>query len=568
MVKLTAGLTLLVTTLGALGSATERRQGTATTLSPAQVASYKPYTYFAAAAACSPSLTITWRCGVKCDARPNFVPVGSGGDGSTVQYWYVGYDTSLSKVIVGYQGTDASKIIPILTDSDFFLESLSASLFPGLSSDIAIHDGFADAHARSAAEVLVVVKTAMSRSGYKNIAIVGHSLGGALAIISSVYFRLWLPAGTTINTVTYGMPRVGNQAFVDYVNGFGGNTRINNKYDIVPTIPGRFLDFHHTNTEVHILESLQWVRCDGEDNEGSQCTIGYVPDIFAGRVEDHEGPYDVYYYHYYLASDVFGFFFGQIDHKTDILYCTTVSSVGPNPVKIMSGIVNVFVVSPDTRSERRIDPHITVEQLKGKLEPVTGIPAGNQIISLFNSETASSAAAVLSDDGKQLSVYGLRDWQVLKVEDSNPSVSFTGQLTDISQVEKFELSEAEYEKRTDSVRAYKELHKVGRFAPKDDGKAEKPQIPADLIVGARCEVESLEEGLSKRGTVRFVGETKFSKGIWVGIEYDEPMGKNDGSVQGEKYFSCRPNYGVFVHPDKVQVGDFPVEELDLEDEEM
>jgi hypothetical protein len=41
-----------------------------------------------------------------------------------------------------------------------------------------------------------------------------------------------------------------------------------------------------------------------------------------------------------------------------------------------------------------------------------------------------------------------------------------------------------------------------------------------------------------------------------------------GSVQGERYFTCRPNYGVFVRPDKVQVGDFPVEEIDLDDEEM
>ena len=40
------------------------------------------------------------------------------------------------------------------------------------------------------------------------------------------------------------------------------------------------------------------------------------------------------------------------------------------------------------------------------------------------------------------------------------------------------------------------------------------------------------------------------------------------SVKGDKYFSCRQNYGVFVRPEKVKVGDFPVEELELEDEEM
>ena len=48
-------------------------------------------------------------------------------------------------------------------------------------------------------------------------------------------------------------------------------------------------------------------------------------------------------------------------------------------------------------------------------------------------------------------------------------------------------------------------------------------------MGSRCEIESTEPGLRKRGTVRYVGTTKFSKGTWVGIEYDEPFGKNDGS---------------------------------------
>jgi tubulin-folding cofactor B len=184
-----------------------------------------------------------------------------------------------------------------------------------------------------------------------------------------------------------------------------------------------------------------------------------------------------------------------------------------------------------------------------------------------------------------LGFYGLHDWQVIKVDDSNPSATFTGQLTDFTNVEKFEITEEEYAQRRgmhfrmsipmgspditlDTVLAFKQRNKMGRF-----GEAEaKPDTPVstEVVVGARCEVDSTDADLRKRGTVRFVGPTKFAAGVWVGIEYDEPLGKNDGSVNGERYFSCRNKYGVFVRGDKVQVGDFPVEELDLEldEEEM
>jgi len=51
-----------------------------------------------------------------------------------------------------------------------------------------------------------------------------------------------------------------------------------------------------------------------------------------------------------------------------------------------------------------------------------------------------------------------------------------------------------------------------------------------------------------RGVVRFVGTTEFSSGEWVGLELDEPRGKNDGCVQGRRYFTCRALRGIFVRP--------------------
>jgi hypothetical protein len=66
----------------------------------------------------------------------------------------------------------------------------------------------------------------------------------------------------------------------------------------------------------------------------------------------------------------------------------------------------------------------------------------------------------------------------------------------------------------------------------------------------------------------FLGSTEFQPGIWIGIEYDEPLGKNNGTVQGVEYFKCGPNYGAFVRPTKVTVGDFPEEDLFNTDDEL
>jgi len=48
------------------------------------------------------------------------------------------------------------------------------------------------------------------------------------------------------------------------------------------------------------------------------------------------------------------------------------------------------------------------------------------------------------------------------------------------------------------------------------------------------------------GKLRFIGNTEFSTGVWAGLELNEPTGKNDGTCQGKRYFTCKPSHGVFV----------------------
>lgn len=57
----------------------------------------------------------------------------------------------------------------------------------------------------------------------------------------------------------------------------------------------------------------------------------------------------------------------------------------------------------------------------------------------------------------------------------------------------------------------------------------------------------------RNAIVRFVGQTSFAVGDWVGVELEDDSGKNDGSVQGEQYFECSPGRGMFVRPTTITV---------------
>jgi kinesin family protein 13 len=74
-------------------------------------------------------------------------------------------------------------------------------------------------------------------------------------------------------------------------------------------------------------------------------------------------------------------------------------------------------------------------------------------------------------------------------------------------------------------------------------------VPEWLVVGESVRINPD----SKVGVVAYVGKTYFASGIWVGVVLDAPTGKNDGSVNGTVYFSCKPKHGIFVKPEKLKI---------------
>uniref|UniRef100_A0A0K0FDI5 Dynactin subunit 1 n=1 Tax=Strongyloides venezuelensis TaxID=75913 RepID=A0A0K0FDI5_STRVS len=55
-----------------------------------------------------------------------------------------------------------------------------------------------------------------------------------------------------------------------------------------------------------------------------------------------------------------------------------------------------------------------------------------------------------------------------------------------------------------------------------------------------------------KGKVVFFGETQFAPGTWVGIILDVENGKNNGTIEGVKYFTCPDKYGIFMKPSQVR----------------
>jgi len=246
--------------------------------------------------------------------------------------------------------------------------------------------------------------------------------------------------------------------------------------------------------------------------------------------------------------------------------------------------------------EIRLDRHMTVERVKEKLRTHTG--TGSLFMHLTMLDHNGQVVADMINEELKLGYFSPQDGWTIHITDLDPhSLAANGGLEDVSLVKKYEISEEDYNKRENNFRKWRsekkaadpswslakeirqnqEKKKMERAAANGETYVPPPP-PAPITddehlaeeagkmkLGDRCEVTLG----GKRGEVKYVGKIpQIAPGFWIGVQYDEPVGKNDGSVKGRRYFECPPKYGGFLRPDKLQVGDYPeLDDLFDEDDE-
>ncbi|KAK0202293.1 alpha/beta-hydrolase, partial [Desarmillaria ectypa] len=248
--------------------------------------------FFSRMVYCSSTSVTTFSCGAPCDAldAESVEILETGGDGGVVPRFIIAHDKLTNSIVVAHQGTDPENILSILNDAEFVPTPIDTEYFPSAARNIQVHSGFLETFSRTASTILATAQSALASTGAENVVLTGHSLGGALATLDALMLNDAL-TNVSIKTATFGSPRVGNQAFADFVDASfskGSYARITNKADPVPHLPPLVLGFVHAQGEVHLGEGGA-VACEGQENESVGCADGEGLLAVADGAVDHLG---------------------------------------------------------------------------------------------------------------------------------------------------------------------------------------------------------------------------------------------------------------------------------------
>lgn len=227
-------------------------------------------------------------------------------------------------------------------------------------------------------------------------------------------------------------------------------------------------------------------------------------------------------------------------------------------------------------AEIRMDKRTIIDDVKQRLYLHTGTrPASMR---LFLRDASGQTKCELRNENATLGQMGAVTGDSLLLIDEDPySASANGWLEDTSLVPKYVMPDDVYDKKENTYRKFKaKMRKkdpnwsmtsaLAKRVNAENGGRGVDYGEEEPAVKCGDRVEVFPGG--KRGEVKYVGKdlSDLPEGWWVGICYDEPVGKNDGCVKGVRYFEAQMGYGALVRPSNVTVGDFAPLDDDLFDE--
>lgn len=154
---------------------------------------------------------------------------------------YIGYLPSDKSIYVVYRGSESTQ--NWITNLDAFKTPYTS--YP--ECDCQVHKGFYNAEQRVIGDVIAEVKRLQgSLSGYV-VKITGHSLGAALAQLTSMDV---IKAGIPTSVYNYGQPRTGDQKYASFATNKVSIWRVTHNRDEVPHLPFTTeMEFYHVCTE-------------------------------------------------------------------------------------------------------------------------------------------------------------------------------------------------------------------------------------------------------------------------------------------------------------------------------
>ena len=173
--------------------------------------------------------------------------------GNDSEMYTCDYDNKLSII---FRGTESMR--DVLTDLNIIQVDMNLENFYD-ETPPEVHWGFYNQFKELKPDLDKIINDYKSDDENKEIVFAGHSLGGALATIASVNYSYNNP-NLSVNCITYGSPRVGDQQFADIFNKNVKNSfRFVNDNDPIPCIP--------TSWRFRHVKGCQWLYQDQVMNE-------------------------------------------------------------------------------------------------------------------------------------------------------------------------------------------------------------------------------------------------------------------------------------------------------------